>query len=434
MKRWSIIILLLAFGFLPVRAQEPLPCAEAAANAAQILTNVEELLAQGNTAGAATLLNIARDLLQTCEDAPSNDTSDAANIATTTPPPAPVASITPVPTIVATVTPLPPSTTPVPPTATSVPTAAPIAGNFTVNQPAVEESQGVAFVRFAHTSVDGGPVDMFMDGVDTPIVTNLSYGEATGLLWVRSGGRTFTARQAGAGTNGAELDVLRWNFPSNSSWTVAAIGLREDETFAVEPFNSIRNNYDGQARVRVINLVPGGPRLTVEDSTGRVYGDRLPWVRLRDTMVPPGSYSLNIRTDDNRATESNIPFEFAAQTTTTLLAMGAGTPEQPVTLLSFTDEQELTRVRFINGGASPVEIYMRPGNQLLVSILDPASETEFFTLPSGAATFTSFAPGTGPGGRQLAGLPWQLRPGRDMTIRVLPDRMEVTDISLRIGD
>ena len=85
----------------------------------------------------------------------------------------------------------------------------------------------------------------------------------------------------------------------------------------------------------------------------------------------------------------------------------------------------------MNNSASPIEIYMRPGNERLVEILDPGAETDYVALASGAATFISYEPGTGPTGRELAALPWQLRPGRDMTIQVQQNSMSVQDISLR---
>ena len=91
--------------------------------------------------------------------------------------------------------------------------------------------------------------------------------------------------------------------------------------------------------MRIVNLIANAPRLTVQDDSGRVYGNRLGWVGLSDTLVPGGTYNLTATTLDNRTTDSPFEINVSPETTTTLFAMGRGTDEQPVTFLQLTDAQ-----------------------------------------------------------------------------------------------
>lgn len=391
MRHLAILVLLVLSG-LHIHAQAD-DCTTAATNASVILDNAQTLLAQGNAEGAATLIASAQDVLAACQTQPQ-----------------PSADV------------MAPTSAPEPTTTTET--------AITLNPPTLTADQTIAFVRFAHTSVDAGPLELYLDGATEPIVSDLAYGEVSDLIAIESGTRTFRARPNGAGRDGEQLYRLQWQFLSNSSWVVVAAGVREQLAFIVEPISILRDSYNGQARVRVINLLAGAPRLTVRDETGRVYGDGLGWVGLRDVLVDAGSFNFEVTTSDGRATALNNPVTLTAQTTTTLMAIGRGTDEQPVTLLAFNDPQNETRVRFVNEAAAPFDILMRPGNQPLVENLQPGTQTDFIALPSGSATFISYVPGTGPTGQEQAALVRQLRPGRDLTVAVAARQMTVRDVAL----
>jgi ABC-type uncharacterized transport system permease subunit len=186
MKRLLPALLLFIVSGMSAMAQST-DCNTAAANAVSILANAETLLAQDNIEGATTLIQSARNTLENCSAVSSDATPEqTAQTAATRQPTA------------ATVTAVPASPTPASASGGST-------GDFTVNAPDVSQDQGIAFVHFAHTSVDVGAIDIYMDNAQQPIVADLSYGEVTDLVWIRSGGRTFTARPAGSGVNGDQL-------------------------------------------------------------------------------------------------------------------------------------------------------------------------------------------------------------------------------------
>lgn len=407
-----LAIIGLMFSLPMIQAQGASCPTETVANVSTILANVQTLLDEGNIEGANTLIGAARDQLDDCIATELAEPAEQATQETAdTESPAPTAT---------------PETEPVDTSAEPAPAEV----NYTLNIPEVDQSRGIAFIYFAHTSVDAGALDIYMDNNPTPVVANLHYGEVTEIVWVSGGGHAFTARPAGSGTNGEQLYRTDWNYTPNSTWIVLGAGLRDEFAFIVEPISIIRNNYNGQARVRLVNLIAGAPRLTVRTNTGQSLGDGLGWVGVRDTLLDGGTYQLTVEAANNGQVDIATEYEFPATSTTTLLAMGRGTPEEPIRLLTLTAPQDQTRIRFINRGGSPIEILMRPGNQRLVDVLEPGAESEAFVIPSGAATFVSYAPGTGPRGQELAALPHQLRPGRDLLIGINGNRMQIESTDL----
>lgn len=404
MKRFVLFVFfLLSLGVLPSSAQEP--CDTAAANATVILDSALALLQTGNVDGATTLITSARDILATCT-ASGTDTTPVESTETT------------------------PTSDTEPTTESATTTETTGIGDYVVLRPEVDINSSIAFVRFAHTSVDGGSMDIYRGRDSQPIVTGLDYGEVTELIPIPAGEWTFTARPTGTGVAGDLLYQMRWNYLSNSSWVVTAAGVRETFAFIVEPLSIIRNNYNDMARVRVINLVAGAPRITVTALDGTVLGNGLGWVGLRDNMLAPGEYILDAETTDGRRLVTPQQFTFEANITYTLMVMG-GLNGVPLQFLAFETPQEITRVRFINSRIDVLDLHYRPGNELLISTFDPQTETDWYDFPSGAVTFVAVEPGAGPFGRELAALPWQLRPGRDLTIEITQNGMQVIDIVLR---
>jgi hypothetical protein len=93
--------------------------------------------------------------------------------------------------------------------------------------------------------------------------------------------------------------------------------------------------------------------------------------------------------------------------------------------------QDQTRVRFVNNRPDTVELYMRPGDALVIADLAPDATTDWIVVPSVATTFVAYLPGTGPTGQEQSALSTQLRPGRDLTIVLRPSgAMDIRDRTL----
>lgn len=304
----------------------------------------------------------------------------------------------------------------------------PAPASVTINAPEVDLQKSVAFIAFAHTSIDSGPIDIYSGSSGTPVIANLAFGETTSLIPFNGGPRTFTARPAGSGPDGELLYTVRWDYLANSSWIVTAAGLLDKFAFIVEPISIVRNNYNGRARVRVVNLVQDW-RLTVRGDNGTEFGSGLGWVGIKDTMVNAGSYTLQVSASGETLNDPT-PFEFTAETTHTLYIIGQPNSTHPVRLLPLVTPQDTTVVRFVSRRDDAVDIHYRPTNERLVADISSGETSEPVSLASGAVTFIAYAPGTGPTGRELAALPMQLRPGREITVTLNNRGMEVTEVVL----
>jgi hypothetical protein len=424
------IILMLSMLSIPTQAQDS--CDTAATNATAILDSAIALLQAGNTVGATTLITTARDSLATC-------TASGATVPAVQPTTVPAATnVAPEPTTVATEanTAIEPTAIPTEVTNTTTSTTSDIPaettgiGDYVLIAPPVDIDNAIAFVRFAHTSIDAGSIDLYWERDTEPIVAGLDFGEVTELIPIPAGNWLITARRTGEGVAGEELYQMRWNYSANSSWVITAAGIVETFAFVVEPISIIRNDYNHRARVRIVNVAAGAPRSTVHTQEGQVLGDGLGWFGLRDNMLEPGTYTLTAETNTGSTLPAPLEYTFDANNTYTLLVM-AGLHGAPLEMVMFATPQEISRVRFINNRIDVIDLHYRPGNELLIGNFDPQTETDWYEFPSGAITFVAVAPGAGARGREIAALPWQLRPDRDITIEINQNGMLVTDVVLR---
>jgi hypothetical protein len=415
--KYLLLALLLILFSLSLLAQESTSCAEAAEQASTIIDSAQLLLDEGNAEGASTLLDAAQTLLDNCyteEDttAPPATVQDAATL-TSSATPAALATLASPATVAGNPSP-----------ETTIQTIS--TGGYSLTAPAIDENNSIAFVRFAHTSVDAGPIDIYMGRDNLLVVSNLAYAEATDFVPINAGERSFRARRHGSGPEGEVLYHVSWNYLSNSSWIVTAAGLADEFAFIVEPISVIRNEYNEQARVRVVNLVAGAPRMTVSTDGGEVLGNGLGWVGIRDNLLSPGSYTLQGSTADGASFPEALQFDFEANVTYTLYVMGRGTAEEPLRILNIVSPADTTQVLFRNNGTAPVDLHYRPSNLRLLENLTVGSESAWVSLYSGAYTFITYAPGTGPTGQELAATAIQLRPGRYMIFEIVGNQIDLS--------
>src|SRR5690606_25205078 len=95
----------------------------------------------------------------------------------------------------------------------------------------LDPEAGSGFVRFVHVSPDSGPIDIYLNDMATPLVTNLMLGEYTGAVRLPSGAHTFVARAAGSAADSEALAQFDWELASNSTWLVMAVGTQAEATF-----------------------------------------------------------------------------------------------------------------------------------------------------------------------------------------------------------
>jgi|GEM_PF-853216 len=291
-------------------------------------------------------------------------------------------------------------------------------GNFIVNAPVVNPQHSISFIQFANWSPDIGNLDFYLGNNTTPIVENIAYPEVTHSIIVNGGNLSVTARPTGSGSDGEALNQLNWDFQGNSTWMISGIGLQSEYAFFVEPISITRTDYNNKARIRVINLIASHQRVTVNTNSDIELANGINWVGLKDTMLEPAEYSLNIELEDNTTIDNLTTQEFEANMTYTVVLIGMNTDEQPIQAVVIKNPENITRVKFVSKRSDAVEVYLMPDAIEVVDQLEPDTETDWIALPSGALSFILFTPDSGPTSQELAGISRQLRPGRDITIVV----------------
>jgi hypothetical protein len=275
------------------------------------------------------------------------------------------------------------------------------------------------FIRFIHTAIDVSPIDLYTIDSPTPIVSSLAYGQFTDFLTLSTSTQGFVARRAGAAPDSPPLFRLSRRVKANQSEIITAAGLDSKRAFVLEPLVLIRSATRGKARVRVFNTVWGGPYLTVKDQRSVVYGQDLQYLSSSiDSDVEPGSYEFSVFSGAGKvvATEPGVTLE--ADKVYSLMLVGGMDGAPPIHFIVLVCDEESTRVRIINAGGNPADIYIKGIDQPFVSNLKPGASTPYITVPSGATTFVLRPAGSAANSTEYAFVAPQLRPGRDVTITI----------------
>jgi hypothetical protein len=309
-------------------------------------------------------------------------------------------------------------------------------GSYAINAPTdLDPAGSLAFVRFVHAAADVGPVDIYLaETPDTPVVANLTFGEVTEEVLLPSSAGLI-AQAAGSEAGSETTTQLDFELGGNSSWIVAVVGLNSNASVLLEPISVLRSDYNEMARVRVMNLVASDATFSVTSDADMDFGTELGFNSMADNDIEPGSYTLSLTGADGSAVGESEAYTFDANTTNTLLIVGAADGSQPIRVIPVVSPRDVSHVQFVNTGTEPVDIFIRPGDTAVVNGLEGGATSEWVEVPSGAATFITYAPGTGPTGQEQAALPLQLDPSRDVVITFGADGLaELTSVELSQHD
>lgn len=300
-------------------------------------------------------------------------------------------------------------------------------GNFIINAPEINPQHSISFLQFSNWSPDIGNLDFYLGNNSTPIVENIAFQEVTNPIVINGGNHSITARPAGSGSDGEVLHQLGWNFQGNSSWIVSGIGLQSETAFFIEPISIIRTNYDDKARVRIVNLIATRQNVTVTTDSDVMLANGIGWVGLKDSMLDATSLTLQVELEDGTQFDSLLTQDIEANNTYTVVLTGMNTDEQPVHAVMIKSPENITRVKFISNRSDAVEIFIMPDGIEVVDQLEPDTETDWISLPSGAMSFILYSPDSGPTSQELAGISRQFRPGRDVTIIVDDSNLNISE-------
>lgn len=309
-------------------------------------------------------------------------------------------------------------------THTPVPESTPEVAAINLNPANLTGAEDVAFAHFAHTSVDGPAIDLYLQELgDAPIVTDFTFGEELGDFQLPARNYTVVARAAGSGASGEVLAQMNWNYPPNTSWLIVFAGLASNYSLQLEPVNLLRDDIAPEtARVRVINMIAGGPVVSVSGTGGEDLGRSFGWIGVVDREIAPATVTLAVTAQSGATLLTDYALEFPGAALTTLLLIGEPDGSPPVQIIHFSSPATASRIQLVNGLDMPIQIFLRPGNLELLASLDAGATSDWLTIRSGAVTFVAYAPGTGPRGQELAAWIGAVDPMRDVTITFNADR------------
>lgn len=284
-------------------------------------------------------------------------------------------------------------------------------------------TDAVGYVRFAHVSADAPAVDIYVPELsETAVVSDLEFGEVTDFIYVPQGNFTYVARTAGSDADSAPVASVQWDVPQDTSWLVVVAGLMSNLSVQVEPVSLLRDDIaENASRVRLINYISGAPALTIASNTGESFGAGLGWVGIFDGEFTPGTYNLTVTSEDGTALLTDTTVDLAPHALTTLLVLGSADGSRPAEIVAFDSPADMSRVQFVNNGTAAVDIFVRPGDEQIVSNLAPGATSEWVLLSSGSVTFVTYVPGTGPTGQELGAWIGAVKPNRDLVITFMAD-------------
>jgi hypothetical protein len=206
-------------------------------------------------------------------------------------------------------------------------------------------------VRITHAIVGGPNVDVYLDGAETPVATDVAFGASTDLTEVAAGDHTVDLRPTGAAATDEALFSGTVTVPAGVTAEVVAQGMPEavegeegEEaaegevgTFTVSlgVYPIDRRGLDGNARLYLIQASPTAPTVEVR-SAGEVVVPELAYGDIAGPLdVAAGNYSpLALEPGSREALFALSDFEVFGDTVYSIIAFGDPVQFRPLVLES----------------------------------------------------------------------------------------------------
>ena len=129
---------------------------------------------------------------------------------------------------------------------------------------------GKAMIRVVHASPDAPAVDVYVEGLADPVITDLGYGDSSEYLEVDEGDYNFQIRAAGSpATDDPAFETGALALPADSKVTALAAGLlgstEDEDKFRVLPLvEGFDAAGDGEAIVRIVHAGADAPTVDLD--------------------------------------------------------------------------------------------------------------------------------------------------------------------------
>src|SRR5579859_2517559 len=246
----------------------------------------------------------------------------------------------------------------------------------------------VGFVRFVHTAVDVGPIDIYVGADPKPVVTNLKYGDVTDFVTLPVTTSGYIARTAGSPANSKTLFSLDWGLKANESQLIAAAGLNSRKAFLMEPITLVRNKTNGKARVRLFDTVWGGANLGVGAAQGMSFSTNQGYLNISNNSdIAPGVYDFQVKDGSGNVVSTLPGTSLEADKVYMMLIVGGSGGTPPIHLLPIVSDEERTRVQFVNQSGSALDVYIKGETTPFAAGVAAGARTPLTALPTGSVTF-----------------------------------------------
>jgi len=253
-----------------------------------------------------------------------------------------------------------------------------------------------AAVRLAHVSPDAGPVDVTVEGTNTTLFDNATFGNATDYAEVPGGEYTLEVRAATANNSGPVVETFDLDVDNGTSYTAFAAGYAApDEAPADEPLDLIATTDGRISSLRVAHMSPDAPAVDVylDNETavsGAEFGAVTDYIE-----TTPGDRTVTITAADNRSAvvfNGTVPLSAGAYTVAATGEIGPNGTQgfAPLVLDDNTTApgENTSKVRLVHAApdAPAVDVTVAGTNTTLFDNATFGNATDYAEVPGGEYT------------------------------------------------
>ncbi len=256
-----------------------------------------------------------------------------------------------------------------------------------------ETAEADATVRVIHASPGAPEVDVLLDG--QPLLEGLAFGMATEYTAITPEEHRIQIVPTGQTADAAVVDETLGAAPGQA-YLVAVYGLLNDIGGAIYDVD-LSEIEPGNARVRLLNLSPDAGELDLLETGGDEWFGNVALGAISDYRdVAPGTYSADLRGEDDRILQTVTELTFEETRVSTVVVLGqiaddslevqnlitsVSPPCAEVLGIEGAGEDACVRLVHAAPDAPPVDIYINEAQ--IARGLEFGTATEYVAVPSG---------------------------------------------------
>jgi len=256
-----------------------------------------------------------------------------------------------------------------------------------------ETAEADATIRIIHASPGAPEVDVLLDG--QPLLQGLAYGTASSYATMTPEEHRLQVVPTGQTADAAVVDETIDAAPGQA-YLLAVFGLLNEiggDVYEVD----LSEIEPGQARVRLLNFSPDAGAIDLLETGGDEWFSDVELGEAADYQdLPPGTYSVDVRGDDDRVLETVPDLSFAETRVSDVAVLGQVADDSlAVQVLVTTVSPPCAEVLALEGSGSdaclrlvhaapdapPVDLYLN--ETPLAENLAYGTATEYVAVPSG---------------------------------------------------